>query len=283
MKKESTINLNGTYYSAGKLISSRNRAFLYGDSVFESIRYDGDIKLWSLHYARLLKAAAAVGYIFAPWWTEDYFRYEIRKTVKQNKVESARVRLILFREEESMGYTPAGDKCSYLIQVDELEGPAYPLSKEGLHIGLYEDARKYPSQFSAFKTGQSMLYVMASRKARNEAWDEILIQNNEDRICESSSGNIWIVKDGSILTPPSEEFGISGVMRDHLLQLLPKNGMEVQEAPLRKEDLQLADEIWISNAVKGVRWVAEWDFRKYGSEIAKQVQLLLQKENKPHD
>jgi len=73
------------------------------------------------------------------------------------------------------------------------------------------------------------------------------------------------------------------VMRDYLLHMLPKNGMEVQEIPLRKEDLQLADEIWISNAVRGVRWVAEWDFRKYGSEVANQIQLLLQKENKPHD
>jgi len=283
MKKEITVNLNGTYYSAGKLISTGNRAFLYGDSVFESIRFDGDVRLWSGHYARLLKAAAAVGYDFAPWWTEDYFRYEIRKTVQLNKLTSARVRLILFRDEESMGYTPNGDKCSYLIDVDEVEGTAYPVSKEGLHIGLYEDSRKYPSPLSPFKTGQSMLYVMAARKARNEAWDEILILNHEERICESSSGNIWIVKDGKIATPPIEEFGISGVMRDYLLHMLPKNGMEVQEIPLRKEDLQLADEIWISNAVRGVRWVAKWDFRKYGSEVANQIQLLLQKENKPHD
>jgi len=128
-----------------------------------------------------------------------------------------------------------------------------------------------------------MLYVMAGRKARNEAWDEILILNHENRVCESSSGNIWIVKDGNIQTPPSEEFGISGVMRNYLLQTLPQHGLAVQETPLTQEDLHLADEIWISNAVRGVRWVAKWDFRKYGSEIANQVQLLLQKENKPND
>jgi len=283
MKKEKTVNLNGTYYSAGKLISTGNRAFLYGDSVFESIRFDGDARLWSIHYARLLKAAAAIGYVFAPWWTEDYFRYEIRKTVQLNKLTSARVRLILFREEESLGYTPESDKCSYLIDVEEIEGKAYPISKQGLHIGLYEEAKKYPSPLSPFKCGQSMLYVMAARKARKEAWDEILILNHEDRICESSSGNIWIVKDGKILTPPNEEGGVVGVMRHHLLKMLPANGMTVEEVSLQKEDLQLADEIWISNAVRGVRWVAECDFRKYGSEIANQVQLLLQKEIKPHD
>lgn len=283
MKKEKTVNLNGTYYSAGKLISTANRAFLYGDSVFESIRCDGEILLWGQHYARLLRAAAAMGFIFSPWWTEDYFRYEIKKTLHQNKFHSARVRLILFREEESMGYAPTSDRCSYLIDVDELAEPAFATQENGLRIGVFEDAKKYPGPFSFFKSGQSLIYVLAARKARNEAWDEILILNEHGRVCESSSGNVWVVKDNKILTPPVEENGISGIMRDHLLKRLPEFGMEVHESKLSQDDLHLSDEIWISNAVRGVRWVAEWDFRKYKSEVAIQVQKLLHQETLHHD
>lgn len=283
MKKEKTVNLNGTFYSAGNLISTGNRAFLYGDSVFESIRYEGEIFLWSQHYARLLRAAAAMGFVFSPWWTEDYFRYEIKKTLRQNRYESARVRLILFREEETMGYAPSVDRCSYLIDADELGEHAYAPQTNGLRVGVFEDAKKYPGPFSFFKSGQSLLYVLASRKARNEAWDEILILNEHNRICESSTGNVWVVKDHKILTPPVEENGISGIMRDHLLKRLPEWGMEVRESKLSPEDLHLSDEIWISNAVRGVRWVAEWDFRKYKSEIATRVQQLLQQESIHHD
>lgn len=283
MKKEKTVNLNGTYYSAGKLISTGNRAFLYGDSVFESIRYQGEIMLWSDHYSRLLRAAAAMGFVFSPWWTEDFFRYEIKKTLNQNKLNSARVRLILFREEESIGYGPSVDRCSYLIDIDELPEDAYSTQSQGLHIGVFEDAKKYPSPFSFFKSGQSLLYVLAARKARNEAWDEILLLNDSGRVCESSSGNVWVVKDGKIITPPSEENGISGVMRDHLLKRLPELGFEVLENKLTLEDLHLSDEIWISNAVRGVRWVAEWDFRKYTSEMATQVQSFLHQELLRHD
>lgn len=278
MKKERTINLNGTYYSSGKLISTSNRAFLYGDSVFESIRFDGEVLRWPLHYARLLRAAAAMGFTFYPWWTEDYFRYEIKKTMKENRLESGRVRLILYREEEGVSYTPIGDKCAYLIDVMELPSPAYGLQENGLILGLFEDAFKYPSPYSAYKTGQSMLYVMASRKARTEALDEVLIQNQNGRICESNTGNVWLVKDGKISTSPIEEGGISGVMRDFLLRFLPQHGFEVQEEPISKEDLGTADEIWISNAVRGVRWVGEYAFRKYSGTLATQVQELLKNE-----
>ncbi|MBI1221834.1 MAG: hypothetical protein GC180_04445 [Bacteroidetes bacterium] len=278
MKKEKTINLNGTYYSAGKLIGTSNRAFLYGDSVFESIRFDGNILLWNLHYARLLRAAAALGYTFYPWWTEDFFRYEILKTVKENRVESARIRLILFRDEEGISYQPKSDSCSYLIDVIPMDEPAYSLQEKGVVLGLYEDDYKHNSPFSGFKSGQSMLYVMASRKGRTQAWDEVLIQNTEGRICESNTGNVWVVKDGNIMTPPLEEGGICGVMRDHLMHLLPQHDMEVVEVPLEKKILADADEIWISNAVRGLRWVDKFDGKTFGSEKAIQIQHLLQTE-----
>ena len=142
MKRERTVNLNGTFYSAGKLISTRNRAFLYGDSVFESIRYHNRVLLWDLHFARLLQSAASMGFVFSPWWTEDFFRYEIIKTVKENKISNARVRLLLFREEESAGYLPPSDRCSYLIEVSEEVDKPYEYQGEGLNVGLYKEVRK---------------------------------------------------------------------------------------------------------------------------------------------
>ncbi|MDX5320154.1 MAG: aminotransferase class IV [Bacteroidota bacterium] len=280
MKQERTINLNGTYYSAGKLISTSNRAFLYGDSVFESIRFDSDVLLWPLHYARLLRAAAAFGFDFYPWWTEDYFRYEIKKTINQNKLNSARVRLILFREEEGTTYTPTSDKCSYLIDVMPLTEPAYSSQEKGLEAGIFTEVKKYPSPYSAYKSGQSMLYVMASRKAKKEAWDEVLILNQNEKICESNTGNVWMIKGKLAITPPLEDGGISGVMRDHLMRWLPEKGIAIKEESIHAEKLKDADEIWISNAVRGIRWISSLNGKNYGSNLAREIQELLHKENK---
>lgn len=280
MKKEKTVNLNGTYYSAGKLISADNRAFLYGDSIFESLRcHAGEILWWNYHYARLLKAAATMGFTFSPWWTEDYFRYEVKKTLHQNKLTNARVRLILFREEENSNYRPESDRCSYLIQAEELDAPLYPSYETGLNAGVYEDARKSSSPFSFFKSGQSLLYVMAARKARNQGWDEVLILNQDGRVCESGTANIFVVKNKEIVTPPLSENGIDGVMRTHLMRLLPSQGMEVVEAPVTTDDLELAEEIWVCNAVRGVRWVYTLGNRHYQSELATQVQGLLSEQH----
>lgn len=283
MKKEKTINLNGTFYDPGNLISSGNRAFLYGDSIFESIRYHHEPLLWELHFSRLLRAAAALGYYFAPWWTEDYFRYELIKTMKQNRMYSGRIRLVLFRNEESSGYAPQRDHCSYLIDPEPIEGAVYPPCQEGLTVGLFEDFERHPSPFSFFKSGQSLPYFMAARKAKKEHWDDALILNSQKRICESSNSNIWVLIGNEVHTPPIEEACIDGVMRKYLIGFLEKQGLKVLESPMHTSLIQLADEIWLSNAIQGIRWIKEWEFRRLSGEKALFFQTLLQKELTNHD
>lgn len=274
MKKEQTINLNGTFYSAGKLISTENRGFLYGDSVFETIRFDEKALLWPLHYARLLRGAAILGYIFPPLWTEDFLKYELQKTVKENRGRTGRVRLTIFRNDGGK-YLPSTDLCNYLISFEPDDSATYLLPENPVNIGLYEDIRKSFSPLSSFKNGNSLIYVMAARKARHEGWQDILILNQHDRICECSTGNVFIVQEDQLITPPLEEGGVMGVMREHLLRILPEQGWKLTEKELSIKEVQQAQEIWLTNCSRGITPVSQWNSRHYTSHKAEEARQLL--------
>lgn len=275
MAKASTFNLNGTYYSTDQIMSVYNRGLHYGDSVFESILViNGKVQLWPKHYARLLQAAATLGFDFYPWWTEDYFRFEIRKSVKENKLSSARVKLSLFRQDGGR-YTPNSDKASYLIMLEGLDTEPYALKEDGQRAGVYEDILKPINALSGFKNGNSLLYVLAGRKARHEAWDSIVLLNEKEQVCESGNGNIFLYRDGVVSTPAADSGCILGVMRQHLIQLMQQQGWKVEEREIHKSELDLADEIWTCNASGGVQYLATCGLREYKNEKVRELHQLL--------
>jgi branched-subunit amino acid aminotransferase/4-amino-4-deoxychorismate lyase len=277
MKKEATtVNLNGTFYSAGKLISTDNRSFLYGDSVFETILAEEKILLWDKHYARLLKAAAAIGLSWLPLHTEDYLRFQIRKTLQENSCHRATVRVSVFRREGGK-YRPETDACSYLIQVEPILQNPYAFPEKGLSCDLYRDILKPVNVLSSFKTGNALIYTLAARKASREALGEILLLNTENRLCESSSGNIFLVKEGTISTPSLDEGCVDGIMRSHLIGLLRKEGITVQERSIHVKEKEEADELWISNSTRGIRWVSRCGKKSYVCDFARKAHELLVK------
>ncbi len=275
MAKASTFNLNGTFYSTDQIMSVYNRGLHYGDSVFESILViNGRVQLWPKHYARLLQAAATLGFDFYPWWTEDYFRFEIRKSVKENKLSSARVKLSLFRQDGGR-YTPNSDKASYLIMLEGLDAEPYALKGEGQRAGVYLDILKPINALCGFKNGNSLLYVLAGRKARNEAWDTIVLLNENEHVCESGNGNIFLYRDGVVSTPSAESGCILGVMRQHLIQLMQQQGWKAEEREIHKSELDLADEIWTCNASGGIQFLSSCGLREYKSEKVHELHQLL--------
>ncbi|TNE80785.1 MAG: hypothetical protein EP332_06070 [Bacteroidetes bacterium] len=275
MAQASTFNLNGTFYSTDQIMSAYNRGLHFGDSVFESILViNGMVQLWEQHYARLLQGAATLGFDFQPWWTEDYFKFEIRKSVKENKLSSARVKLSLFREDGTR-YTPNTDKASYLIMMESLESEPYALKPEGLQAGIFEDILKPINALSGFKNGNSLLYVLAGRKARNEAWGTILLLNEKGQVCESGNGNVFLFRDGVVSTPSIESGCVAGVMRLHLIQLMQQAGWKVEEREIPKSELDMADEIWTCNASGGIQYVNTCGLRQYKNEKVLELHQLL--------
>jgi branched-chain amino acid aminotransferase len=120
----------------------------------------------------------------------------------------------------------------------------------GLSIGIYEEARKSVDKFSSIKSNNFLPYVQGALYARHQKWNDALILNSHGGIADSTMANIFWVKDGKIFTPPLSEGPISGVMRRHLLE-----NTLIFEQPLYPDDLIQAEEIFLTNAFRGIQWV----------------------------
>src|SRR5690606_32293995 len=107
------------------------------------------------------------------------------------------------------------------------------------------------------KTCAALPYTIAAQQATARGWNDALILNHQHRIIESAIANIFWVKDEQLYTTPLSEGCIAGVMRRHLLTASAKMGILIQEIPLTQKELHQADEVFLTNAIRRMKWVKE--------------------------
>lgn len=251
-------------------MGTENRSFLYGDGLFESIRFqDGSLIYIDDHLERLVSGMFTLGLdttFFNPLQICDL----IVELCKQNELIDARIRLTVFRDAGGF-YKPSSDSCSYLITAEAIN-PVLIKTEKGVRLGLYSEIRKPINSLSGIKSSNGLLYVLAARYARENNWDDSIILNEHGRICESSNSNIFLVLPNKrILTPPISEGILPGVMRKNLIKWLRENEYQVDEAIVLTDDFYRAEEVFLSNAIQGVRWVIAFKERRYFSNVSRSI------------
>ncbi len=272
------------YSLNGKLIqqdvfslSPANRAFRYGDGVFETIRVAGGRVLWSpLHFARMSGAAAALHLNLCKHWSLPYFNEVISALATANHGEGchARVRYSLFREEGGH-YAPITNNAAFLIESECLDQGLFDLNNKGLLIDIYPEIRKPRNMLSPLKSINAQLYVLASIYKRNKDLGDILILNEEGFVAEASSSNIFLVKGGCLITPGKAQGAVAGIMQQVIRQLAKENDIPVTASPISPDDLLAADEIFLTNAIQGIRWVMGFRQKRYYNNFSRQIMRLL--------
>lgn len=241
----------------GPFLPFNNRAFHLGDSVFESIRvFNGPkIPLLEKHIQRLKMAMTVFKMKVPVEFTSDYFRTLIHELYEKNQCsEDMRLRITVFRNGEG-NYIPQTNDVSFLIEFFPLTEPSFQLNTEGYWVELYTDCKKNINKYSGYKSGSAMFYVQAGLFCQSTGINECLIVNENGNICESLHSNIFLIKDNFIQTPPAEEGGIQGVMKQTIMEIAHENKMIVMEKTITLNHLYLADECFLTNAVQGIRWV----------------------------
>jgi len=220
--------------------------------------------LGDYHYRRLLNGSRLLG--LEPL-TPEQFMGAIPELCRRNgHSASARVRLTVFRGEDDAS-------MNYFIQSWALEEAAE--KPGGLVLGTFPKGRKSCDGFSHLKSNNYLLYSMAAMYARNHGWDDCLVLNSRERIADSSIANLFYVVGDTVYTPPLSEGGVGGVMREWLLHALPAEGLRVIEKPVAPEDLLLADEVFLSNAIRGVRRVGHFSGTGYGDRVFQVVKKIV--------
>jgi len=259
------INFNGRLLKQEQaILNSNNRAFQYGDALFETMHANGaEVQFFHEHYHRLVKNAAKLNFIIPQSFTISALQVEIKRLFHRNKYyQGARVRLTVFRNSGGY-YSPQDNNCTWLIEASNLRKDKYQLNKIGLQIDLFDDIKKPINLFSDMKTANSLLFVMAGLYSRKMAVDDSLIINEKGDIIETSSSNIFIVKDKTLITPDCNSGCLPGIMRQQIIKIAHSGNIPLKTENLSRSSLLDADEVFLTNAVKGISWVIAYKSKRY--------------------
>lgn len=266
-------NYNGQLLPApDMMLPAGNTAFRYGNGLFETMLVrNGAIRLAPYHWERLLNGLKLLHFPIPSLFTPALIEEQVLRTVRKNGLEHlCRVRLQMFGSAGSI-WGPDDNQLHYLIECYPLTENDLRLNENGLVLGIATGIQKNADNISHLKSTNALVYAMAARQAKQNKWNDALVCNMHGHVVESAIANVFWVKDGIIYTPPLSEGCIEGVMRRHLLFTVPG----IIEKPLIELELYEAEEVFLTNAIKGIRWVGTINEWIYKSKISKELHAKL--------
>jgi branched-chain amino acid aminotransferase len=275
MHTNMTVNLNGNLLNSSEnLLSTDNRGLLYGDAVFETLRYSGDkIFFWEDHYFRLMAAMRLLRMEIPMNFTPEYLEAAVLKTIVANDLEkqSCRVRITVWRSAGGK-YTPHTRDVEYMIQSEPLELPFYTIHEIPYEIELFKDHYVHSGLLSTLKTNNRIINVLGSIFAQENAYQNCLLLNEHKMVVEALNGNIFLVNGYKLKTPPLEDGCLKGVMRKQIVSVLAEMpDLVLEEASVSPFELQKADEIFITNVITGIQPVTKYRKKEFTNSVAKEL------------
>ncbi len=257
-------------------IAKDNRAFRFGDGFFESMRIvNGKALFLENHFARAMDTAKAMKIIPPADFSIEQLRSQISELLERNTIfQGGRMRITFYRKSTGF-YLPKQDEMTYFIEAESLPDNEFVLNQQGRMVDIFQDFKKEINKLSVFKTLSCQLYVQAAIHARDKGLDESLIQNSKLSIIESNSSNLFIVANGVLYTPTLEDGCVAGTMRMNIINLAIENKIKVYECTLNPHNLLTADEMFLTNAVRGIEWVVGYRTKRYFNDMSKKLIGLL--------
>jgi branched-chain amino acid aminotransferase len=271
------ISLNGHIISSPDEQLFLNRAFSYGDGVFETIRVINYVPLFlSEHFNRLERACKIVE-LKLPENFRVLFTEHIQEIISRSNYSSARVRLTVFRQAGG-AYIPQTDNSEFLIQISPLKEDFYLPHPTGLQIDVFKEHLKPLNILSTIKSCSALPTVIAGNYARKNNLDDVVLINELGSIAEATSSNIFVLINNVLYTPDTNQGILSGIMRQQVIELAREMKREVVECQLPPEILNKADEIFLTNVIKGIVRVKGYKNRRFFHDFSDQlINLLNQK------
>ena len=272
------INFNGTLLSQDANILTQNRAFLYGDGVFETVKIiNNKILFLEDHYFRLMSSMRVVRMEIPMNFTMEYLEEQILSVVNANSLSaSSRARITVYRNDGGY-YLPLNNTVSFLIHAVALENVRYSIEKKHYEVDLYKDFYITKQLLSSIKSTNKIINITGSIFADENGLDNCLLLNDSKNVVEALQGNIFMLLGNKLITPPVSEGCLNGVMRKQILNLAKKiENIEVVEELISPFDLQKADELFITNVIKGIQPITQYRKKSFVTIVSNQ---LLEKLN----
>jgi branched-chain amino acid aminotransferase len=267
------FNFNGKILPNDQpVIGPDNRGLRFGDGLFETFKsVNNELQFADDHFARLWKGMELMQFRIPAHFTPEGLNAEIIELLNKNgHNHTARVRLTIFRGDGGL-YDEISHIPGYITQSWALPEDTGKWNSNGLQLDIYYNARKNCDQFSNIKHNNFLPYAMAALEAKKQRWNDAILLNNHERICETTNTNIFIIKEDVIHTPALSEGCIAGIMRKNVLLHLHSSGLKVVEDKITIEDLLIADEVFLTSSIQGIRWVQSIGDKKYSNSITQKI------------
>lgn len=259
-----SVCFNGNFLPADTaILTAANRSFRYGDGLFETIKfYKGKILFETFHFERLFLGLKMLQ--IENSFTAAEFSSVISELCRKNECSDlARVRLAVYRENNN--------STSYIIETFPLDASSCQWKENGWRLTLFPFSRKSMDAYSNFKTANFLPYVLAEKYAQQNGFDDALILNASNHICDSSKANLFIIKNGAFFTPALHQGCINGVIRRYLVDSLKANGYRLHQAEITEEQLLDADEAFLTNSIFDLRWVSSYKNKTWPHDQAQMI------------
>ena len=269
------INFNGIITDQSNQIK-HNRAFLYGDSVFETLRIiDNKIVFWEDHYFRLMSSMRIIRLNIPDDYTPDYLEENILKLHRLvSKNGHSKVRINVYRFSKGK-YMPIENNVSFIISCDPIINSKYLINTGDYVVDLFKDYYIDNQLISSIKTNNKIINVVASIYAKENGFNNCILLNNDKMVAEFINSNIFIIKNDEIFTPRLNSGCLNGVLRKNLLNILKKHSFTTYEQDISTFDLTQSDEIFGTNVVQGLFSISQYRKKGFLNNQSKKILKLL--------
>lgn len=264
------INFNGTLVTESDIAIHENRAFLYGDSIFETLKVlDGKVLFLEDHYFRLMASLRIVRMEIPMNFTMEYMEEQVMLLVDTLPVApSYRVRMSVFRKPGGY-YLPVNNNVEFIVTASALTEPLYSFTDAAYEVDLFRDFYVTKQLLSTLKSTNRMVQITGSIYAHENGLENCLILNDDKNVVEALQGNLFMLTGNKLVTPPIADGCLNGIMRKQILELAGKiEGLQVSEASVSPFDLQKADELFITNVIKGIQPITKYRKKEFASVVA---------------
>ena len=264
--------MNGEFRKTSEpCLSAQNRAFRFGDGLHENMHaFATELQFPSYHLERLFRNMRLLSLEIPAYFTADTFRQLTVQLLNKNRIfGGAGIRLSVYRDTPE-NLIPDGGRILFTIESRKLEHDHYVLNDRGLAVDLCTGYIKSTGPLSAVREAHSLFYLVAGLEGRKRNLDSVLLLNEAGRLVETQDSNIFLVSGNAIFTPGISQGCIPGIMRRVVLELAGDAGYRINDqSSLTPAALDDAEELFLANAVDGIRWVVAYRDRRYYKKVAR--------------
>ena len=277
---ELQVYIDGKLYPKSEAkVSVFDHGLLYGDGVFEGIRsYNGLVYKMNEHLDRLYESAHTL-MLDIPL-TKKEMTQAVLRVLKANRLQNGYIRLVVTRGVGDLGLDPKKcKKATIIIITDNIVLYPEALYRDGLEIITVPTVRNLPEALNPeIKSLNYLNNIMAKIEAGMAGYQEAILLNFQGYVAECTGDNIFVVKNGKLLTPPTYLGALKGITRSAILQIAEGEGIPAEEKIMTRHDVFNADEMFLTGTAAEIIPVVKVDGRKIGEGRPGKMTLRLMKD-----